>query len=239
MYDHDIGPTAPALPAVIERDPPPGVHMPGPSWRPFLGAFGVFLLFLGLVFEGWLLAVGVIALISTLVGWLTDAVGEYRKTVEADATGHLENIPTSRAPKVLVGTLLVLTIGAAILQSSILATGPANGGTGTPGASGAPAASGGAGGGAPPPSGPAADVHVEAKDVAFLETTWTAPAGKPFTIAFDNEDPGTPHNIELLSASGSQVFKGDIFPGVETRIYNVTAQPAGDYKFLCTVHPTG
>ena len=48
---------------------------------------------LGLVFGEWVLAAGVIALISTLVGWLIDAVKEYRKTVEADTTGHLENIP--------------------------------------------------------------------------------------------------------------------------------------------------
>ncbi len=172
VYDHDIGPTATSLPAVVDQRPPPGVHMPGPSWRPFVGAFGVFLLFLGLVFGGWLLAVGVIALISTLVGWLTDAVGEYRKTVEADSTGHLENIPTSPVPKMLIGTLLVLTVGAAILQSSVFATGQANGGTGTPGASGAPAPSGGAASGAPPPaSGPAADVHVQAKDVAYVQTT--------------------------------------------------------------------
>ena len=77
-----------------------------------------------------------------------------------------------------------------------------------------------------------------AKNVAYVQTSWTAPAGKPFTIAFDNEDPGTPHNIALVSGSGTEVFKGDIFPGVETRLYTVPAQPAGDYKFSCTVHPT-
>ena len=38
-------------------------------------------------------AVGVIALIATLVGWLADAVKEYAETVEADTTGHLENGP--------------------------------------------------------------------------------------------------------------------------------------------------
>src|SRR6185295_17032536 len=45
IYDKDIGPSAETLPAVIHEGPPPGVHMPGPSWRPFLGALGVFLLF--------------------------------------------------------------------------------------------------------------------------------------------------------------------------------------------------
>src|SRR4051812_9805345 len=58
LYDRDIGPTSPDLPVEVHEGPPPGVHMPGPSWRPFLGAFGVFALFLGLVFGGWLLAVG-------------------------------------------------------------------------------------------------------------------------------------------------------------------------------------
>src|SRR3954451_1514568 len=32
LYDRDIGPTSPELPAVIHEGPPPGVHMPGPSW---------------------------------------------------------------------------------------------------------------------------------------------------------------------------------------------------------------
>ncbi len=121
----------------------------------------------------------------------------------------------------------------------MFATGQANGGTGTPGASGAPAASGGRRAVRPPPaSGPAADVHVQAKGVAFVEKTWSAPAGRPFTIAFDNEDPATPHNVALVAGSGAEVFKGAIFPGVETRVYNVPAQPAGEYKFVCTVHPT-
>src|SRR4029077_6357091 len=58
-YDHDIGPTTTALPAVVHDGPPEGVHMPGPSWRPFLGAFGMFAILLGLVFGGWLLAAGI------------------------------------------------------------------------------------------------------------------------------------------------------------------------------------
>ena len=38
-------------------------------------------------------AAGVIALIATLVGWLSTPRKEYVKTVEADTTGHLENGP--------------------------------------------------------------------------------------------------------------------------------------------------
>ena len=245
LYDRDIGPTAETLPAVVHEGPPPGVHMPGPSWRPFLGALGVFLLFLGLVFEGWLLAAGVIALIATLVGWLPDAIHEYRRTVEADATGHLDAGPPPATPTRMLAVLTVLVVGAAVLQTSVFATGGANGGTPGASPSAAPAGSGGpppsggpAGSGGPPPSGPAADVRLQAKDLKFLESGFTGPADKPFTIEFANEDNGTPHNVELRDGGGTVVFRGDVFNGVETRVYDVPAQPAGAYTFLCTVHPT-
>ena len=244
LYDRDVGPTTPALPAVVHDGPPPGVHMPGPTWRPFLAAFGLFALLLGLVFGGWLLPVGVIALVSTLIGWLSDAVQEFRKAVEADTTGHLENPPPpSRAPSRLLGTLIVLIVAAAVLQSGIFTAGSANGGTGGPGPSGAPAsgsaASGAPGSGGPPPaSAPAADVQVAAKGIAFVEKTFTAPANKPFTIAFANEDAGTPHNIELKDGSGKKAFEGDVFNGVATKVYAVPALPAGNYTFLCIVHST-
>ena len=254
-YDHDIGPTSPDLPVVVDTGPPPGVHMPGPSWRPFLAAFGMFSLLLGLVFGGWLLAVGVIALISTLLGWLADGVKEYRKVVEADSTGHLENIQPSRTPSRLLGVLAVLIVAAAVLQSGLFTGGSANG-AGGPTASGAPGApasggpppasaaagsggppSSGAAGSGPPASGGAADVKIEAQGIAFLETSFTAPAGKPFTIAFDNEDAGVPHNVALKDSGGASVFKGDVFNGVETRAYNVPSLPAGNYTFHCDVHP--
>ena len=243
VYDHDNGPVETALPAVIETGPPPGVHLPGPSWQPFLGAFGVFLLFLGLVFGDWLLAVGVIALISTLVGWLTAAVQEYRLTVQADTTGHLANPPAPRVPTRLLTVLCALTLGAVVLQTSVFANNAANGGTA--GASGAPPASGAlAPSGAPPasggpaPSGPTADVSLTAQGIQFQESSFTAPANKPFSIAFHNQDAGTPHNVELQDGSGKIVFRGDVFNGVDTRVYAVPAQPAGAYKFSCAVHPT-
>jgi plastocyanin len=258
IYDHDVAPTTTVLPAVAHAGPPPGVHMPGPSWRPIVGALGTALLLLGLVFGGWLLAVGVIALIIGLVGWLPDAGKEYVKTVEADTTGHLENIPSPRPPSRQLTFLALLVIGAVVIQSGVFSSQSANGGT--PGASGAPAGSGGppgpagsapsggpagsggsasSGGPAAPgaPGGQAGDVTVEAKNVAFTQASWTGPAGVPFTIAFSNQDPGTPHDIELTDSSGAVVFKGDIFNGVDTRTYQVPALPAGDYTFSCVVHP--
>jgi plastocyanin len=254
IYDHDIAPTATVLPAVGLQGPPPGVHVPGPSWRPIVGALGTALLFLGLVFGEWLLAVGVIALIFGLVGWLPDARKEYVKTVEADQTGHLENIPAPRVPTRSLTILALLVIGAVILQSGVFvdksASGGTPGGSGAPAASapapsGGPAASGGAGGsaasgGSAAPGGGgggSADVSVEAKGIAFTQTSWTGPANKPFTIAFSNQDPGTPHNIEIKDSTGAVAFKGDIFNGVDTKTYQVPALPAGDYTFSCVVHP--
>ena len=250
IYDREVGETVPQVPARIDDTPPPGVHMPGPSFRPFLGALGTFLLLLGLVFGQWLLLAGVIALILTLVGWLVDALKEYDKTIEADQTGHLENIPRPRVPKALLWAITIVVAIGFVVQVGWLPPSTASGGSATasPGASGAPAGSGApppasgapGGSGAPPasggPAGGTGDVTLTAKGVAFVETSLTLPAGKPFKLAFDNEDAGTPHNVEIKDAGGTVVFKGEIFNGVATKLYDVPALTAGSYTFLCIVH---
>jgi plastocyanin len=247
VYDHDVEPTRSVVASRDAAEPPPGIHMPGPSFRPLLGALGTALLLLGLVFGGWLLAVGLLALIIALIGWLADARHEYVKTVDADRTGHLESMPPPPTPSRLFATLAVLVVVAAVLQSGALTGGAANGGSAgpsaKPGGSAAPPPSAGASAPAAsspagsPPAGAPADVTIEAKGVAFTQGSWTAPADKPFTIAFDNEDPGTPHNVALKDSGGTEVWKGDIFNGPETRVYQVPALPAGSYTFVCSVHP--
>jgi len=243
LYDRDIESTRTFVPSREDATPPPGVHMPGPSFRPFLGALGTALLFLGLVFGDWLLVVGLIALVAGLIGWLADARREYVKAVEADRTGHLESLPPPRTPTRLFTTLAVLIVVAVVLQSGVLTTGSATGDE--PGASGGPPASGAAPSGAPPSGEPpgsgdppaAADVTVEALGIAFVQTTWSGPADTPFTIEFNNSDAGVPHNIALIDSSGAEAWKGDIFNGVETRVYEVPSLPAGVYTFMCSVHP--
>src|SRR5262249_39813959 len=126
---------------------------------------------------------------------------------------------------------------------SVLANNAANGGTagasGAPPASGAPAASGGPpASGGPEPSGPKADVELIAKGIQFQESSFMAPANKPFSLAFHNEDAGPPHNVERRAGSGKVVFRGGVFSGWDPRVYAVPAQPAGAYKFSCTVHPS-
>ncbi len=53
-----------------------------------------------------------------------------------------------------------------------------------------------------------------------------------------NNDPAIPHNVELKDTAGTSLWQGEIFNGVETRVYDVPAIPAGTYTFQCTVHAT-
>src|SRR5215213_10170185 len=132
-YDH-IEPTQ-RLPAVIHPGPPPGVHMPGPSIRPLMGALGSAALLGGLVVGGWVLILAVVFLVYTLMGWLVDFTAEYRKVEEADHTGHLENIPTRAIPARPLQFFAVLFVLGALWQMGIFP--PASTDAGGPGAPGA------------------------------------------------------------------------------------------------------
>ncbi len=101
------------------------------------------------------------------------------------------------------------------------------------------AASAGPSGG-PVGSSAAGVVAISALGIKFEQTTVKAPASTPFQISFENKDAGTPHDvvIHLGDAGGAELFKGEIFNGVETRVYNVPALDAGAYTFVCSVHPT-
>jgi plastocyanin len=105
--------------------------------------------------------------------------------------------------------------------------------------SGSPAASASAEASAPASGGGGTVLAVEAEGIAFKESQLTAPADQPFKIDFKNNDAGTPHNIAIHEGSptGAEVFKGEIFPGVGERTYEVPALKAGAYGFACTVHP--
>jgi plastocyanin len=113
-------------------------------------------------------------------------------------------------------------------------------------ASGPAAPSGSAPASAPAPesagaSAPAGGTVLEiaAQGVAFDTAELTAPADQPFQIHFINNDPSIQHNVAIHEGSptGPEVFKGEIFPGVAERTYDVPALAAGSYGFVCTVHP--
>jgi plastocyanin len=249
-YEHaapdEAGHDGAEVPATIPSGPPPGVHVPGPSYRPFLVSLAAAVLFLGVVFGGALLIAGLIVVVWSLLGWLRDARREYNATVEADSTGHLDNGPDPRFPTGSFAAAAVLVAVAIAINAGVLPPASAgDGGTGAspaPGASAEPGASAAPGGSAEPgasaaPEIPQADVTITAQGIAFLETDVVVPADRPFTIAFVNLDAGVPHNIEIKGEADAVLFLGDIFNGVETRVYEVPALPAGTYPFLCTVHP--
>ncbi len=95
---------------------------------------------------------------------------------------------------------------------------------------------GGEGGG----GGTGTSITIVAQNIAFAQTTFTVPAGRPFTIVFDNRDAGVQHNVQIFDNpdySGTPVFKGDLVTGPATTTYQVPALEAGTYPFDCVVHP--
>jgi len=232
-----------ALP-VPSGTPPEGVHIPPPSFRPLLAAIGATLLVGGLIVGGWALVLGLVAMVLVLLGWLRDARREYAAVEEADRTGHLDLGGAPSWPKAVFAALAIIVVLALLVTARIVPdTGPGTAtASGAPAASGGPVASGAAGGGgtaasAAPSAKPAADVVITAKGIAWAETAVAIPAGKPFKLAFDNQDPGTPHDVVIKDAGGAEIFKTPLLTGVAVSVYDVPAIPAGQYTFACTVHP--
>jgi plastocyanin len=250
-YDALEAPTA--LPAIVHPGPPAGVHIPGPSFRPFLLALAAAVMVVGGVLNVSIFIGGVAMLVVALLGWLSDARAEYREAVRADASGHLENIPAPRFP---TGTLLlfgaILTLSVLVAEGIVPPRQPAASVAASPG----PAAAAGAGAAASPSAAPAASagagapaasaapgaavtLQLSASGIAYDKTELAAPANTPFQIDFTNNDAGIPHNVSIHagSATGTEVFKGEIFTGSGARTYDVPALPAGTYTFVCSVHP--
>jgi plastocyanin len=219
------------LPAVVHAGPPPGVHMPGPSIRPLMGALGSAALLGGLVVGGLVLILAVLFLVYTLVGWLIDFTAEYRKVEEADASGHLENITPRALPARGLQVFAVLFVLAGMWQAGILPPSSTDAGApgASPGASGPPAGSPGPGGGG---------LVLVAHEIAFDQKALQVPAGQPFTITLKNEDPATTtHDIDIQDAGGAVVKDQAPIPGGSEQAYQYDALEPGDYKFICSVHP--
>jgi len=87
--------------------------------------------------------------------------------------------------------------------------------------------------------GPGAVVNLVAANIAFDPTNLTVPAGRPFSIAFDNRD-SAPHNVAIFDnpdRSGTPLFEGEIVTGPVRVDYPVDPLAVGTYYFLCMVHP--
>ncbi len=96
----------------------------------------------------------------------------------------------------------------------------------------------------PPPSGepggPAATtLQLSASDnLAFDQSTLTAPADQPLTIQFQNLDPVNPHNVSIKGAGpdGKDWVGLPIAKAGQTATYQAPALKAGEYTYYCSVH---
>lgn len=118
-----------------------------------------------------------------------------------------------------------------VIASVGIGEGAAHGGEGDHGNGGAPAkpAAGG--------------LEIVAENIAFDKDTLEFKADEESSLTFVNNDAGTDHNVAIYENQDDGIAKtnglwvGDIFPGVETVVYDVPALKAGEYYFQCDVHP--
>ena len=214
-----------AEPEFVYVEPPPGVHMPGPSPWPFFAPIGATLVLFGLIFSSILILGGVILFVIAAAGWLRDAGKEYRST---EAVGHA--IPETRDPSKAWPRRLS-PIFAAVIALSVLATL-------------APVGLSYLNGLTPATPGPSAiavpaEPEISASSITSFDTgTLVVPAARPFQLTFDNNHAGVPHNVQILEAQGgASIFDGEEITGVASITYDVPAIPQGDFFFLCRIHP--
>ena len=83
-------------------------------------------------------------------------------------------------------------------------------------------------------------LHVMAMNSTFDTDCLAASAGKPFTIALENQDPAIPHNLSIYTdeSATQALFTGAMVIGPDTATYKVDALQPGTYFFRCDVHPT-
>jgi nitrite reductase (NO-forming) len=83
-------------------------------------------------------------------------------------------------------------------------------------------------------------LSIAALNVMFDTDCLAAPADTPFTIAFDNQDAGVPHNVSIYTddTATKALFTGEMVNGPKKVTYSVKGLPAGTYFFRCDVHPT-
>lgn len=219
------GPTALSA-AERYPEPPPGVHMPGPSPWPFFAPIAMAVMLFGLIFSGVLLVGGVILGVIAAAGWLLDAGHEYRST---EALGHA--LPKTRDPSAVWPRRLVPLYGAVIVVSFLLMLAPTGigflNGLTPPEATPTPVAV------------PAVPQISASSATSFDVATLIVPANRPFELVFDNRHVGVPHNVEIddSPARTTVLFDGAVIDGPAQITYQVPALPPGDYYFLCKIHP--
>ncbi len=82
------------------------------------------------------------------------------------------------------------------------------------------------------------ELHVSAQNKTFDTTCLAAPAGRAFTIVFDNEEANTGHNVSIYTddSATDPLFLGGYVIGPSTKTYHVGALKPGTSFFRCDIH---
>jgi plastocyanin len=210
----------------VEREPPAGVHMPGPSPWPFFAPIALMVVFYGLIFSPILIVGGVILAAIAAGGWLRDASREYRST---EVVGHA--VPETRDPRRAWPRRVLPIFGGVIAVCLVLLVLPSVGNF----------FSGLKPGGASPSAVavPAKPEISASSAVSFDTKTLIVPAGRAFELTFHNKNAGVPHNVEIANGPdrATLYLDGEVITGVTDATYQVKALEPGNYYFLCKVHP--
>lgn len=132
-----------------------------------------------------------------------------------------------------------LRSGATFTLAALLAVVLAACAPGGEGANGTDAAAGSPGpvGGTETATVSGGTVEITADNIEFNVDTIEAPAGETWTVTLVNND-SAPHNFSIYTEEGGEeIVIGDIIDGGETTEVEVPALDAGEYFFVCDVHP--
>ena len=86
---------------------------------------------------------------------------------------------------------------------------------------------------------PQTNVTVVAKGLKFETKTVVVPAKTNVTVALDNQDGGTLHNLAVYRAKDAKdvIHRGALFEGREKKEETWESPEAGVYYFRCDAHP--
>lgn len=79
-------------------------------------------------------------------------------------------------------------------------------------------------------------VKIVASGLQFTTQEVSAPANKPFKIAFESQT-ADPHNLAIAVSGAPPIFRSEVFTGPATRQFDIEPLAAGSYIFRCDVHP--
>ena len=214
--------------------------MPGPSYRPFVGALGVTLLMLGLVFGGWLLAVGVHRADRDPVR----LAHRRRQGIPQDRRGGPDRPPREHPARPRTPSLLIsapwpsCSSAGSSCRPASCRRGPPR-----PGPPGRPVRRPGSAAPAPPAASsaplPAGDVTITAQGFAFdRRDRRRAPPTRRSRSCSTTRRRARPttSTCRMPPAPSSSTAS----PSWASRTSSTTsgALPAGTYTFVCSLHPT-